>query len=153
MKADSITIAFLALGAKDSEHFDELAKQYGQVEAIDRVIGFAKDVDGRFDSVNERSQFYGCFAYDVAEPLGDWIVEMAFEEESFPSPAQVLFKAEALMREHMPEEPALSDREAMDAIEKLLSGNEWPGADGLNQIAEIARATGRTIADIDDVAA
>ncbi|TDX26771.1 hypothetical protein DFO67_11536 [Modicisalibacter xianhensis] len=153
MKPDSITIAYLAIGAKRNESFAGLAKVYGEVETIDRVISFAEALDGRFEVVNDRNQFDGCFAYDVAEPLGDWIVDLALQEDDFPSQHRVLSKAEVFIREHMPEAPAISDKEAMDAIQQLLSGQDWSGADDLNRIAEIARATGRTLADIDDEAA
>jgi hypothetical protein len=41
-----------------------------------------------------------------------------------------------------------ADREALDAIATFLTGREWT-ADTLSYVAELIRATGRTIADVD----
>jgi hypothetical protein len=38
----------------------------------------------------------------------------------------------------------LTDAEALDWINELLSASEWPGASGMEDVYEIVRATGRT---------
>jgi hypothetical protein len=37
----------------------------------------------------------------------------------------------------------VTDTEALDAINLLLSAPEWPGASGMEDVCEIVRATGR----------
>jgi hypothetical protein len=37
----------------------------------------------------------------------------------------------------------LTDKEALDQINYLLSADEWPGASGMEDIAEIVARTGR----------
>lgn len=37
----------------------------------------------------------------------------------------------------------LSDAEALDELNLLLSAPEWPGASGMEDVAEIVAATGR----------
>lgn len=43
----------------------------------------------------------------------------------------------------------MNDTDALDAIARLLSGQEW-SPDTLDGIADIVRATGRTVADSAD---
>lgn len=38
----------------------------------------------------------------------------------------------------------LSDAEALDKLNLLLSASEWPGASGMEDVCEIVRATGRS---------
>jgi hypothetical protein len=38
----------------------------------------------------------------------------------------------------------LTDAEALDILNELLSAPEWPGASGMEDVCEIVRATGRT---------
>ena len=37
----------------------------------------------------------------------------------------------------------MNDKDALDAINLLLSAEEWPGASGMEDVCEIVRATGR----------
>lgn len=37
----------------------------------------------------------------------------------------------------------LTDKEALDRLNELLSSPEWPGASGMEDVCEIVRATGR----------
>ena len=37
----------------------------------------------------------------------------------------------------------LTDAEALDRLNLLLSAEEWPGASGMEDVCEIVRATGR----------
>jgi hypothetical protein len=37
----------------------------------------------------------------------------------------------------------MTDAEALDALNLLLSAPEWPGASGMEDVCEIVRATGR----------
>jgi hypothetical protein len=42
----------------------------------------------------------------------------------------------------------LTDKQALDLLNELLSADEWPGASGMEDVCDIVRATGRTeIAD------
>jgi len=43
----------------------------------------------------------------------------------------------------------LSDKDALDIIEDVLDGQEWQASD-LDVVANVVRATGRTIGDIDE---
>lgn len=44
-----------------------------------------------------------------------------------------------------------SDAEILDRIAYLLSAPEWPGASGMEDIAELVMLTGRDISDNPDV--
>ena len=43
--------------------------------------------------------------------------------------------------------PVLSESEALDAVAALLSAEDW-SSDHLNAVADMVRATGRTISDL-----
>lgn len=100
---DLITLAYMVKGACDNG--DRLERvvtemQTSELTVIQELIDLVHCVDDAFYELEEGS-FDACFAYDVAEPAGHWIMEEAHKRGHMPSPGEVLDQARLLTRAHV----------------------------------------------------
>ncbi|MGJ8517643.1 hypothetical protein [Carnimonas bestiolae] len=74
---DLMTVAYLALGARQSDNFKAVCDRHGLCEdgLIDWVITYAGFVDAIYAEPDVQDYWHGVWVHDVAEPLGQWMID------------------------------------------------------------------------------
>ncbi|MDA5564343.1 hypothetical protein PJK54_11780 [Cobetia sp. MMG027] len=97
---DNVTLAYLALGASQAKEFSQAvdALEEGELGFIGRVTEFAPILDMAWRVLDKTDVSYeGVFAYDIAEPVGRWLVKQYLIRDEFPRPFLVYQHALSLM--------------------------------------------------------
>lgn len=70
---DPLDLAFMAIGA-DAAFRDPTTGHYegGELELIGEVLAFQPFLDAHYQAYFSLEGFPGCWAYEVAEPFGEW---------------------------------------------------------------------------------
>ncbi|WP_444679572.1 hypothetical protein [Halomonas sp. E19] len=141
---DPTTLAFLAAGFLGSEQADAASKLgLSRIDVVERLTALAPALDALYEQHGE--DYEGCFAYDVAEPMGGWYALYMDEHGQLPNEEEFLEEG----CRYLGLEPRSPEAKALDAIQAVLSGQEW-NPDHLDAVAAIVRGTGREIKDCDD---
>lgn len=103
---DPVTIAYVVKGFVDEARdiHDEgihgltniVAR--GEIEMLSQVADLASAVDATFDGV-DTANYDGCFAYEVAEPMGASIARHIKQMKKLPSEEEVTDEARGLVKE------------------------------------------------------
>jgi hypothetical protein len=70
---DPLDLAFMAIGV-DAAFRDPTTGNYdgGELELVAELLAFQPLLDAHFQAYFGHEGFPGCWAYEVAEPFGDW---------------------------------------------------------------------------------
>lgn len=73
MNADPLDLAFMAIGV-DAAFRDPTTGDYdgGQLELVGEVLAYQPVLDAHYQAFFNPDGFPGCWAYEVAEPFGEW---------------------------------------------------------------------------------
>lgn len=73
---DLLDVAFVAIGI-DAAFRDPTMSGYdgGQLELVGEVLAFVPLLDAHYQAHFKGDGFDGCWAYEVAEPFGQWCAE------------------------------------------------------------------------------
>ena len=73
MNADPLDLAFMAIGI-DAAFRDPTTGDYdgGQLELVGEVLAYQSVLDAHYQAFFNPDGFPGCWAYEVAEPFGEW---------------------------------------------------------------------------------
>lgn len=103
---DLTTVIYVAKGFMSNvDLFDKANRCYcqgGELELLTEVGRLAQYTDKTYEDL--ALHYDGVFAYDIAEPLGEWMVEWLVQHEDLPSPDLVVIKATELLKRHESDE-------------------------------------------------
>jgi len=73
MNTDPLDLAFMAIGV-DAAFLDPTTSQYdgGELELVGEVLAYQPLLDAHYQAYFNPEGFPGCWAYEVAEPFGEW---------------------------------------------------------------------------------
>ena len=104
VKVDDLTLVYMTNGACNNTKYLEKARDIvgeGELEYLNHVIELAGGVEEEFVRLNTNGSYYGCFAYEVAEPIGEWITEQTILNDAMPSKEDVVAMAARLISQHI----------------------------------------------------